>query len=259
MNIVEALALYDQDQRINVEYPDARREVTPTVVRHVNTTNTGQGHVIYSKLDESNADDVIQEQVSYYESIGQDFEWKLYGHDRPADLKERLQARGFAIEEMESIMVLDLKESPEILWQPIAADIRRIQTLEKIADVRTVEEQVWGEDYSWLAQYLSGALSDYPEQMSVYVAYVGDQPASAAWTYFPKHSQFASLWGGSTLQEFRKRGLYTGLLAVRAQEAKDRQLRYLTVDASEMSRPILEKYGFERITYSYPCKWTRKA
>ena len=95
--------------------------------------------------------------------------------------------------------------------------------------------------------------------MSVYVAYIDDQPASAAWTYFPKHSQFASLWGGSTLQNFRKLGLYTGLLAVRAQEAKARQVRYLTVDASEMSRPILEKYGFEMITYSYPCKWKRKS
>jgi predicted acetyltransferase len=93
--------------------------------------------------------------------------------------------------------------------------------------------------------------------MSVYVAYVDEQPASAAWIYFPKHSQFASLWGGSTIRSFRKRGLFTALLAVRAREAKARQARYLTVDASPMSRPILEKFGFERIAYSYPCKWKR--
>ena len=259
MNKSEILALYDQDQRREVEYPDTRREVTPTVVRHINTSNTGDGHVIYSQLDESNADDAIREQVTFFESIGQDFEWKLYDHDRPSDLKERLRAYSFEIEEAEAIMVLDLEESPGSLWQPVTADIRRIQSSEKIADVRAVEEQVWGEDFSWLAQYLSRTLSNYPDQMSVYVAYIDDQPASAAWTYFPKHSQFASLWGGSTLQNFRKLGLYTGLLAVRAQEAKARQVRYLTVDASEMSRPILEKYGFEMITYSYPCKWKRKS
>lgn len=259
MNVSETLALYDQDQRINLEYPDTRREVTPTVVRHINTTETGEGHVIYSNLDQSNADAAIREQVSYFESIGHNFEWKLYDHDRPADLKERLRSHGFTIEEAESIMVLDLEESPEVLLQPVIADIRRIQTLEKIADVRQVEEQVWGEDYSWLAHYLSDALSRYPEQMSIYVAYGGDQPASAAWTYFPRHSQFASLWGGSTLQNFRKQGLYTGLLAARAQEARDRQVRYLTVDASEMSRPILEKYGFVKITAAYPCKWKRKS
>lgn len=81
------------------------------------------------------------------------------------------------------------------------------------------------------------------------------QPASAAWVYFPKNSQFASLWGGSTLNDFRNRGLYTALLAVRAQEARTRQVRYLTVDASEMSRPILEKFGFTMMAYSYSCKW----
>lgn len=91
--------------------------------------------------------------------------------------------------------------------------------------------------------------------MSVYVAYVDEQPASAAWTYFPKHSQFASLWGGSTVSNFRQQGLYTALLAVRAQEARAREVRYLTVDASPMSRPILEKFGFEMIAYSYPCNW----
>jgi predicted acetyltransferase len=95
--------------------------------------------------------------------------------------------------------------------------------------------------------------------MSVYVAYVNQQPASAAWVYFPKQSQFASLWGGSTISGFRKQGFYTSLLAVRAQEAKARKRRYLTVDASPMSRPILEKFGFEMIAYSYPCKWKVKS
>ena len=130
---------------------------------------------------------------------------------------------------------------------------------EKISDVLTVEQQVWNEDFSSLGHYLEAALSNYPEQMSVYVAYMDEQPASTAWTYFPKHSQFASLWGGSTVSGFRKQGLYTALLAVRAQEAKARRVRYLTVDASDMSRSILEKFGFEMIAYSYPCKWKLKS
>jgi GNAT superfamily N-acetyltransferase len=259
MNTSEIIAIYDQDQRKDVEYPDTRREVTLTVVRHVNIANTGEGLVIYSQLDESNVEHVIREQVAYFESIGQDFEWKLYDHDRPSDLKERLGAHGFEVEEAEAIMVLDLEETPEFLWRPVTVDIRQIRSPEKLADVLTIEQQVWNEDFSWLGQYLSGALSNYPDQTSAYVAYVDGQPASAAWTYFPRHSQFASLWGGSTVKNFRRQGLYTALLAIRAQEARTRQVRYLTVDASEMSRPILEKFGFELIDYSYPCKWRRKS
>ena len=63
------------------------------------------------------------------------------------------------------------------------------------------------------------------------------------------------MWGGSTVSEFRNQGLYTALLATRAQEARLRGVRYLTVDASPMSRPILEKFRFEMISTSWPCKW----
>ena len=259
MNKSQIIDLYNQDQRKDVEYPDMRRETTSNVVRHISTSNHREGLVTYSELNEANAEGVIHEQVSYFEGIGQDFEWKLYDYDQPPDLNERLESYGFIVEEAEAIMVLDLEVAPEVLWQPVRHMIQRITDPEKIIDVLTVEGEVWNEDFSWLGNYLGEALHYYPEQMSVYVAYVDGGPASAAWTYFPKHSQFASLWGGSTIRSFRKQGLYTALLAVRAQEASDRQVRYLTVDASPMSRPILEKFGFERIAYSYPCKWKHKS
>jgi len=48
------------------------------------------------------------------------------------------------------------------------------------------------------------------------------------------------------------------LLAVRAQEAMRRSRRFLVVDASSMSRPILEKYNFHLLDYSTSCKWQVK-
>jgi hypothetical protein len=259
MNKSQIIALYDQDQRIDIEYPTVRREVTPTVVRYIDRSSTGGGTVIYSQLDDTNVDDVIHEQISFFESIGQQFEWKVYDYDRPSDLKERLVSYGFIAEEAEAIMVLDLEEVPRLLEQPILPNVQRIADPEKLSDVLSIQEQVWDEDFSSLGNYLRETLGNYPEQMSVYVAYIDEQPVSTAWIYFPKHSRFASLWGGSTLSNFRKQGLYTTLLAVRAHESKARDVRYLTVDASIMSRPILEKFGFEMIAYAYPCKWKLKS
>jgi Acetyltransferase (GNAT) domain len=259
MSKSQMIALYDQDQRKDVEYPDMRREVGSNVVRHIDTSDHGKGLITYSQLNEANADHTIREQVSYFEGIRQNFEWKLYDYDQPFDLKERLGSYGFIVEEAEAIMVLDLEDAPEILWQPVLHDVQRIIDPEKLVDVQYVEEQVWDEDSSWVLHFLGDALNNYPEQMSVYVAYIDQQPASAAWIHFPKHSQFARLWGGATISSFRKQGLFTALLAVRAQEAKTRQVRYLTVDAMPMSRPILEKLGFETIAYSYPCKWKLKS
>ena len=259
MNKLQMIALYDQDQRKDVEYPHMRREVTPNVVRHIDTSDFGKGILSDSQLNETNAEDTIREQVSYFENIGQNFEWKLFDYDQPSDLKERLGSYGFIVEEAEAIMVLDLEDAPEILWQPILHNVQRILDPEKLADVQFIEGQVWNEDSSWVLSFLGDALRNYPDQMSVYVAYVNEQPASAAWIFFPSHSQFASLWGGATISTFRKQGLFTALLAVRAQEARSHQVRYLTVDAMPMSRPILEKLGFEVIAYSYPCQWKLKS
>jgi hypothetical protein len=258
MDRSQIIALFDQDQRINAEYPTMRREVTPNVVRHIDTSDPGEGTIIYSQINEANAENTIHEQMIFFDGIGQDLEWKVYDYDKPSDLKERLGSNGFIVEEAEALMVLDLEDAPEILWQPVLHNVQRIIRPEKVSDVLTVEQLVWDEDSSWLGHYLGEALRNYPKRMSVYVIYIDEQPASAAWIYFPEHSQFASLWGGSTLSGVRKQGLYTALLAVRAQEAMARQVRYLTVDASAMSRPLLEKFGFEMIAYSYPCKWKHK-
>lgn len=259
MNKTQIIGLYNQDQRKDVVYPGIRREVTPHVVRHVEDGEQGEGVVIFSDLTAANADDVIREQVDYFESLDQNFEWKVFDYDQPADLKDRLQAHGFMVEEAEAVMVLDLQNAPQVLWQPVRHDVQRITDAENLTDLLAIQQQVWGEDMSSLGHFLGEAISQYPDQMSVYIAYMDDQPASAAWIYFSRNSQFASLWGGSTLSRFRKRGLYTALLAVRAQEAQIRGVRFLTVDASPMSRPILEKHGFEKLADSYPCKWKCKS
>jgi hypothetical protein len=143
MNKSQIIALYDQDQRKGVVHPDTRREVTANVVRHINTSVGGEGAILYSRLDEANAEETIRQQVSYFESLGQPFEWKVYDYDRPPDLKERLAAAGFIVEAAEAIMVLDLEAAPAMLWQPVGPQVQQIVEPAKIADVLTVEQQVW--------------------------------------------------------------------------------------------------------------------
>lgn len=258
MTQTELLTLYTQDQRINISYPDSHREVLPNLIRNVGTAEDDEGTIIYSQLDETNVDQVIREQIAWFTARGQNFEWKAYDYDTPADLVARLAAQGFVIEESESIMVLELAKAPAALLQPVRHGIERITDQEKLHEVRAIEEEVWGGDFRWLIDFLGHALRYHPTQMSVYVAYAGAVPASAAWIYYPAGSRFASLWGGSTVVAYRGQGLYTALLAIRAQEAISRHVEFLTVDASAMSRPILEKFGFVQIAESYPCKWQLK-
>lgn len=257
MDVAELLALYDQQQRIGIEYPDMRKDVLPYIVRFVRPA-PGMSFILYSRLDETNADAAIDEQFAYFKQAGLPFEWKVYDHDTPSDLKDRLLNRGLVAEDPDAIMVLDLSEAPPALLEPVKADVRRLMHRDQIEDVIRVEEQIWGEDFSWMRQRI-GDHMDIPGYVSVYVAYVEQQPACAGWTYFDTPGQFASLWGGSTVAEHRGRGLYTGILAARVQEARERGFRFLTIDAGEMSRPIVARHGFRFLTHAHACEWKAPA
>ena len=56
-------------------------------------------------------------------------------------------------------------------------------------------------------------------------------------------TEFAGIWGGSTLPDFRGRGIYRALVAARARSAVARGIRYIHSDCTDMSRPILERSG----------------
>ena len=52
-----------------------------------------------------------------------------------------------------------------------------------------------------------------------------------------------------------KRGLYTALVATRVQAALRRGYRFLTIDASPMSQPIVASHGFQLLTYACDYAW----
>lgn len=253
----EIRRLFDQQQRIEIDYAGVRREVTPLIVRQIDAVH-GRGTVIYSQLDETNADEAIRAEVDYFGSVGitDNLEWKLFDYDQPADLKDRLVAHGFVPEDPDAVLILDLREIPPALTQPVTHDVQRVDDPAQLEDVRAITHAVWGdEDDDWIIDALASTLHDKPEELSIYVAYVDGVPASYGRIDFPENSAFAGLWGGSTLPAYRKRGLYTALVAARAQEAIGRGIRYLTIDASPMSRAVLEKFGFRLMAYAWECNY----
>jgi ribosomal protein S18 acetylase RimI-like enzyme len=254
MDKAELLEIFTRQQRIEVDYPDVKREVDGPVIRHVSLSG-GEGFVIYSSLDEESVEAAISAQIAHFQGIPQDFEWKVYDYDLPEDLIERLRRRGFEIGDPEALLVLDLTRAPAALLQPPSPGVVRASDPDQLEVVMELENAVWQEDFSAFHESLKQELREHPETLSVYVSYEGEQPAATAWIRFHAGSDFASLWGGVTLPAFRQRGHYTHLLAARAQEALGRGVKLLTIDASSMSRPILQKLGFEYLATTTPCKW----
>jgi GNAT superfamily N-acetyltransferase len=253
----DVLALYDRDERAQARFPDTRREELPHLVRHIDLLGH-TGTVLYSRLDETNADAAIREQMAYFGGLGQQLEWKAYAHDRPADLVQRLAAQGFRPDEREAILVLDVQVAPAALLAPPTRPVRRLTDAAELRAIGPIRRGVYGTSGDTVERLAREMAAD-PEYLSVYLAEMDGQPAACGWIRFPRQSAFASLWGGSTLPALRGRGLYTSLLAARVREARARGVRYLTVDARPMSRPILERRGFQLLTHATACTWSASA
>jgi GNAT superfamily N-acetyltransferase len=253
----EILTLYDKEQRREIGIYKGRIEVLPELIRHIYDDPKRNSFIVYSSLTEANADAVIEREIAYFRELGRRLEWKAYDHDTLPNLPQRLIAHGFVLdEEPGAIMALDLHVSPPMLLEPVTADVRRILDPALIDDVMAVEEAVWDTDFSWLKQEMLNNLRERPEEIAIYVAYVDNRPVSSGWIFFHHHSHFASIWGGSTLEAYRKQGFYTALVAARAQEAIRRGYRFLTIDAGPMSRPIVARNGFQLLTIAHECSWT---
>jgi GNAT superfamily N-acetyltransferase len=131
-------------------------------------------------------------------------------------------------------------------------DVRERGDFERID---LLEAAVWGRD-SALVDDLERERAADPGALVVFVAEAEHEVVCAAWIRFPAGTEFGTLWGGSTLPAWRRRGIYRSLVAVRARLAAARGVRYLQVDASEESRPILERLGFVAVTTTTPYVWT---
>jgi len=245
---------YDKDLRLRMLYPEARKEITCDVVRFVRQA-PGMNFVGFTFANESNLNRVIDQELEYFAPMAQPFTWKVYEHDLLPSLKDRLIERSF-VEEAEGpadVMVLDINNAPADLFQPAQADIRRITDCEGLKDVIHVLHAVYGGPNTWVYDRL-GLHLQYKDYLSVYVAYVENQPASIAWTYFPWGS-FATLFAGSTVPEHRRKGLYTSLLAVRLKEIRARGYPFAVVETGDMSRPIVAKHGFQQLTTVWDYQW----
>lgn len=253
MNKNNLLVRYDKDLRLRLMYPEARKEITRDVVRLIRQA-PGMNVVAFTFANESKLDDVIHQQLEYFRPLEQPFTWKVYDHDLLPSLKDKLISHGFAgDEDPAAVMVLDVKNAPALLSQPVQADIRRIETVDALKDIIYVLDKVWGGHNSWVNDRL-GMHLEIPGYLSIYAAYVEDQPAAVAWTYFPR-GQFATLFAGSTIDEYRKQGLYTSLLATRLKEIRERGYRYAVVEAGAMSKPIVAKHGFQHLTTVHDYEW----
>jgi GNAT superfamily N-acetyltransferase len=207
-------------------------------------------------LEGAELDALIARQVDVFRARGEAFEWKLHAHDRPADLEGRLRAAGFEPDDTETIEIAPVAVATREVELPEGIALREVHERADLERIARMEHAIWGDDRGWLADDLGAEHATDPAALSIFVAEAGGEVVSAGWIRFRAGTEFGTLWGGGTLPEWRGRGIYRALVAHRAQLAAGRGLRYLQVDASDDSRPILERLGFVPVTTTTPFIWS---
>ncbi|MGP3632761.1 GNAT family N-acetyltransferase [Streptomyces sp. 24-1644] len=250
------LALFDREMREHArpDGPGVRVERAGDVVRQVGTADDWNG-VVWSApdLDPVRADAAIAAQVAYFTSLGHDeFEWKVYTHDRPADLPERLRAAGFVPEPPETLLVAPVASLPTVVQLPEGIELRTVTDAAGVELMGRAHEEAFGTDWSRLGHQVLTRLKEDPDSFVGVLAMAGEEPVSSARMEFCPGTGFAGLWGGGTVAPWRGKGIYRALVAFRARIAAERGYRHLQVDATDQSAPILRRLGFSELSTTTP-------
>lgn len=264
MDAATLLRAYDSQLR-----EDAEVERALSVLRHppLLWAVFGEGGMVtYKSLAGAEGEDVdalIDASLTYFsdETDVLRAEWKTRGHDQPEDLGKRLAARGFVAEDLETVMVgraADLAVEVEV---PEGVTIRSVEVgphlRDEVARAHAMQTHVFGGTGGQDPARVADNLAADPEHLQLWVAESDGQVIGAGTLDVVRGTEFAGLWGGAVLAQWRGRGIYRALVAARARAAVELGVRYMHSDCSAMSRPILERSGLVAVTTTTPYVWTR--
>ncbi len=247
-------AFDEQVRRCRAPDPRGVVEHDGPVVRLVDPEGGWSG-ITWSDLHADTADAVIAAQVARFAAAGGgEWEWKHYSYDRPADLPARLLGAGFRPEPAEALLVAEIAGLDGAAPDVALVGVRLEPVLDDagVAALRQVHDQVFGGDHQRAAAALQRALAERPDTVAAVVAVADGVPVAASRMELHTGTEFASLWGGGTLPEWRGRGIFRARVAHRARLAAERGYRYLQVDAMPDSRPILRRLGFTELATTTP-------
>lgn len=184
-------------------------------------------------------------------------EWKTRGHDIAPGLDAALRDAGFVPEEAESVMLGEAVALSVDVPIPDGIVLREVRDADGIRAMERMQAEVFGHgDGDARAAHMIARIAA-GDDVVLWIAEAERQVISAGRLEPVPGTDFAGIWGGATVGEWRGRGVYRALTAKRAQAALARGLRLLHSDSTEFSRPILERAGMRKVTTTTPYVWAR--
>lgn len=263
------LRAYDEQLRQETEVPSAITvdRLGPLLLA---SFLGGRGFITYQTLDadgsratEETVRQLVEGALAHYEAMPEitRVEWKTRGHDHAPGLHEALVSHGFVPDEPESIMIGEARLLAVDVDLPDGIAVRQVTDEDDVRAMHAMQVEVFGDDAEEAEAMLEQILHRLRtrDDMEMWVAEDDGRVVSAGRLEPVDGTEFAGIWGGSTLAEYRGRGIYRALTAARARSAMGHGKRYINSDSTEFSRPILERSGFRKVSTTTPYEWRRDA
>jgi len=190
-------------------------------------------------------DDVIEEVRSLLRERGrQRTQWEVGSSAEPPDLVDRLLERGLVHDKEPYAVALVLTREPPPPPDGVVA--KRVETFEEYAAANAVQWEAFEMPETEIAELRPQLPQMWSETVNlVHIASI-DREVVAAGTSAPTEHGLL-LYGGATRPSARGRGAYRAVLHARWQDAVANGTPALITQGGSMSRPILERLGFERV------------
>ena len=255
------LAVYDEQLRTDAETPSALSVTVHGPLRLV-TFPHGRGFVTYRDLggaDAAGIRELVSAALAHFTAQTEvtKVEWKTRGHDHAPGLHEALVGAGFEPEEPESIMLGEARRLAVDVPLPDGVTLRTVTDEADVRAMSAMADEAFGDPVSdERADSLLHRLT-LDDGMELWVAEADGRMVSAGRLEPVPHTEVAGIWGGSTLEPWRGRGIYRALTAARARSALRLGKTIIHSDSTELSRPILERSGFVKVSTTTPYTWHR--
>ena len=193
-------------------------------------------------LDE--ADEVIAEVREALRERGRtQTQWEV-GSSAPPGLVEALLERGLARDKEPYAVALVLTHEPPPPAPGLTA--RRVETFDEYVAANAVQWEAFEMPEHEIAESRELLSQRYRETVNVMHAVWLDGEIVCAGTAAPTERGLL-LYGGATATHARGRGAYRALIRARWDDAVTHGTPALITQGGSMSRPILERLGFERV------------
>lgn len=255
----ELLAAYDAQLRVEAASAVSVTRLGPL---HLATYLHGRGWITYADLAGADAATIrtwVRDALDHFRSDPAitRVEWKTRGHDHAPGLHESLLNHGFVPDEPESIMIGEARLLAGEVALPDGVSLRTVTSPDDVHAMCVMASSVFGDDR---AEEFTDALLRrlaLDDGMELWVAEADDRMISAGRLEPVAGTDFAGIWGGSTVPEWRGRGVYRALTAARARSALALGKTLVHSDSTEFSRPILERSGLVKVSTTTPYEWRR--